>query len=160
MQPHIQTIPEKKLIGKRITMSMADNRTGELWRSFMPLRNGIPNAIGGDLISMQVYPDTYSFSHFNPAATFDKWAVVEVSDFNTVSEGMEIFTLPAGLYAVFTYKGNPINAAPFFQYIFGTWFPASEYELDTRPHFEILGEKYRNNDDSSEEEVWIPVRPK
>lgn len=34
------------------------------------------------------------------------------------------------------------------------------YEIDFRPHFEILGEKYKNNDPGSEEEVWIPVRPR
>lgn len=160
MTPRIEHSKEKRLIGKHLTMSMAQNRTAELWRSFMPLRNSIPNAIGADLISMQVYPAAYSFTNFNPAVTFDKWAAVEVSSFNELPDGMETFTLPAGQYAVFIYKGNPIHAAPFFQYIFGTWLPASEYELDKRPHFELLGEKYKNNDDSSEEEVWIPIRLK
>jgi hypothetical protein len=28
------------------------------------------------------------------------------------------------------------------------------------PHFEVLGDKYKNNDPSSEEEVWIPIKPK
>lgn len=160
MYLRIENLSSKKLIGKRITMSMADNRTAELWRSFMPLRKTIPNTIGTDLISMQVYPSAYSSSNFDMRATFDKWAAVEVSDFDAVPDGMEAFTIPAGLYAVFIYKGNPIHAAPFFQYIFGTWLPGSEYELDKRPHFEVLGEKYKNNDDSSEEEVWIPVRLK
>jgi AraC family transcriptional regulator len=36
--------------------------------------------------------------------------------------------------------------------------PASGYELDDRPHFEILGERYKNNDPDSEEELWFPVR--
>lgn len=141
-------------------MSMADNRTAELWRSFMPLRKNISNAIGTDLISMQVYPAAYSFSNFDINAPFDKWAAVEVSDFDVVHDGIETFTIPAGEYAVFIYKGNPIHAAPFFQYIFGTWLPASEYELDARPHFEVIGEKYKNNDESSEEEIWIPIKLK
>ena len=38
MQAEIKTIPQKKLIGKRLTMSFANNRTAELWRSFMPRR--------------------------------------------------------------------------------------------------------------------------
>jgi AraC family transcriptional regulator len=38
--------------------------------------------------------------------------------------------------------------------------PNSAYELDDREHFELLGEKYKNNDPNSEEEIWIPIRPK
>jgi len=32
--------------------------------------------------------------------------------------------------------------------------------LDNRPHFEVLGEKYKNGDPESEEEIWIPVKEK
>jgi AraC family transcriptional regulator len=73
---------------------------------------------------------------------------------------METFTLTSGLYAVFQYKGTANEAAGTFQYILGTWLPNSEYTLDSRPHFEILGEKYKNNDPDSEEEIWIPIKPK
>jgi AraC family transcriptional regulator len=47
-----------------------------------------------------------------------------------------------------------------FEYIFRVWLPASEYLLDDRPHFEILGAKYKDNDPESEEEIWIPVQKK
>ena len=36
----------------------------------------------------------------------------------------------------------------------------SKYSIDNRPHFEIIGEKYKNNDPNSEEEIWIPIKPK
>jgi AraC family transcriptional regulator len=71
---------------------------------------------------------------------------------------METFTLKAGLYAVFLHKGAAVTATETFQHIFGIWLPKSEYILDNRPHFEILGEKYKNNDPSSEEEIWIPIK--
>ncbi|MDP5096829.1 MAG: GyrI-like domain-containing protein [Flavobacterium sp.] len=38
--------------------------------------------------------------------------------------------------------------------------PNSEYQLDNRPHFEILGAKYKNNAPDSEEEIWIPIKRK
>ncbi|MGK2861531.1 MAG: GyrI-like domain-containing protein [Chitinophagaceae bacterium] len=47
-----------------------------------------------------------------------------------------------------------------FSYIFNTWLPPSGYDLDNRPHFEILGEKYKNDDPLSEEEIWIPIKQK
>jgi hypothetical protein len=31
IQPGIENLNEKKLIGKRLEMSLANNRTGELW---------------------------------------------------------------------------------------------------------------------------------
>lgn len=158
MEPRIQTLPEKKLLGKRISMSLSDNKTGELWRSFMPRRSEIQNAVGTDLYSVQVYDASY-FKHFNPALTFEKWAAMEVSDFGTAPDGMAFFTLAGGLYAVFLYKG-PSTDSRIFQYIYASWLPNSDYLLDDRPHFEILGEKYKNADPDSEEEIWIPVKPR
>jgi AraC family transcriptional regulator len=73
---------------------------------------------------------------------------------------MESFELPGGLYAVFLYRGDARSASVFFQYIFGTWLPNSGYEPDDRPHFEVLGEKYKNNDPDSEEQIWIPIKYK
>ncbi|MDQ3110072.1 MAG: GyrI-like domain-containing protein [Bacteroidota bacterium] len=157
MQPRIEPFTEKKLLGKRVIMSLADNKTGKLWKSFMQCRKEIQNNIGTDLYSVQVYKNDY-FEKFDPAAKFEKWATIEVTDFDNVPEGMQTFIIPAGLYAVFLYKGNSSKATETFQYIFGTWLPSSIYKLDTRPHFEVLGEKYKNGDPDSEEEIWIPIR--
>ncbi len=157
MEHRIELLAEKKLIGKRLTMSLANNKTPELWRSFMLQRKEINNAVGNELYSMQIYKPDH-FENFDPAATFDKWATAEVTDFDAIPEGMESIVLPLGLYVVFHYKGNPNDGAKIFQYIFGTWLPNSEYILDNRPHFEILGEKYKNGSPNSEEEIWIPVK--
>lgn len=100
LEPRIETLVEKKLIGKRLRMSLADNRTGELWRSVMPRRREI-----GNTVTSEPYTDTAVFRN-----------------------------------------------------IFGVWLPASGYTLDRRPHFEVLGEKYKNADPNSEEEIWIPIK--
>ena len=157
MEPTITTLPEKKLIGKRLTMSFAQNRTFELWSSFMPRRKEIVNAIGADLYSAQQYPEGL-FTAFNPMAEFDKWAAVEVSNFDTIPDGMEALVIPEGLYAVFIHIGGPATAEATFIYIMRDWLPKSGYRLDTRPHFEILGSRYKNDDPNSEEEVWIPIK--
>ncbi|MEN9524835.1 MAG: hypothetical protein RLZZ256_219, partial [Bacteroidota bacterium] len=34
------------------------------------------------------------------------------------------------------------------------------YLLDERPHVEVMGSKYKNNDPASEEDIWIPIRPR
>ena len=158
MQPRIENLKQKKLVGKRLTMSLADNKTGELWKSFMPKRREITNSLTNDLISMQVYKPTH-FTKFSPTNEFVKWATVEVVDFDNVPNDLETITLTGGLYAVFCYKGSSDDSSV-FQYIFGTWLPNSDYLLDDRPHFEVLGEKYKNADPNSEEEICIPIRQK
>ena len=158
MQPRIETIDEKKLIGQRLRMSFTDYKIGELWRTFGPKRKEITNNLNDDLISLVVYEPTH-FTDFKPTNEFERWATVEVANYNNVPPGMETFDLQGGLYVVFEYKGlNTDNSI--FQYILGTWLPNSDFELDNRPHFEILGEKYKNNDPESEEEIWIPIKKK
>jgi AraC family transcriptional regulator len=158
--PEIRTLLPKKLVGMKLTMSLMDNKTGEIWRGLMPRRAEIIKKVTPDFISMQVYPESYSFVTFDPSARFEKWAACEVSDFEQVPEGMAPYNLTGGLYAVFLYRGFASDAAPFFEAIFSDWLPNSMYELDKREHFEVLGSKYKNNHPDSEEEVWIPVRVK
>jgi AraC family transcriptional regulator len=158
MIPSLETSTEKKLVGMRLTMSFSNYKVGDLWERFMPRRKEITNRLNDDLISMVVYTSSH-FADFKPTNEFDRWATVEVTNFETVPNEMETYVLPGGLYAVFNHKGLS-NDPRIFQYIFGAWLPNSKYTLDNRPHFEVLGEKYKNNDPTSEEEIWIPLSEK
>lgn len=159
MQPRIETLAEKKLVGLRRRMSFADNQTGELWRSFMPRRKEIGNKVGSELYSLEVYEPLF-FDHFDPHAVFEKWAAVEVTDVDDLPEEIESLRLPTGLYAVFTHKGPASDGVRTYRYIFETWLPNADFQLDDRPHFALMGEKYKHDDPSSEEEIWIPIQPK
>lgn len=157
LQPRFETLREKKLVGQHLTMSLANNLTAQLWARFMPLRKIIQDTVNTSLYSLQIYPTDY-FQPFNPANTFVKWAAVEVSNFENVPAEMETLIVPSGEYVVFHYKGDSRNGAEVFRYIFSEWLPQSGYVLDHRPHFELLGEKYKNESADSEEEIWIPVK--
>lgn len=155
IEPTIVTSPAKLLVGLHLEMSILNNKTHQLWSTFMPRKKEITSSISDDLISLQLYPDGY-FDGFNPVKTFTKWAAKEVSDFNNTPDGMFQFTLSEGLYAVFHYKGMSGDPS-IFKYIFMQWLPASKYQLNQRPHFEVLGNKYKQGDPNSEEKIWIPV---
>ena len=73
---------------------------------------------------------------------------------------MVTIKIPEGLYAVFLYKGKASEAPKTYQYIFGNWIPNSDHTLDDRPHFALMGKKYKNEDPNSEEELWIPIKKK
>ncbi|WP_010135303.1 GyrI-like domain-containing protein [Ochrovirga pacifica] len=156
MQPRIITLTEKKLVGLSKNMSLTDNKTQQLWSEFMACIDEIPNRISEDKISMQMYDELY-FMEFSPNRPFVKWATVEVYSFDEVPASLTSFQLMGGLYAVFNYKGLSDDPS-IFQYIYTEWLPNSGYELDKRPHFEVLGKHYKNNDPNSEEEIWIPIK--
>lgn len=138
-------------------MSHADNKTGLLWKTFMPRRKEILNNVSNELLSISIYPLYYNPADLN--CEFEKWAAVEVTENAVIPANMESFVLEEGLYAVFHYKGSS-NDTSIFQYIFTEWLPSSVYMLDNRPHFEVLGSLYKNADPGSEEDIWIPIKPK
>ncbi len=158
MIPSIKTLSEKKLIGMPLKMTYAENKTFQLWSRFMPRRKEIENAVSNDFISLQIYDESFDFVNFSFNKEFEKWALIEVSDYNFVPNEMEKLTLKEGLYAVFINIGDISTAEKTFRFIFEEWLPNSEYVLDNRPHFEVLGSKYKKDDPTSEEEIWIPIR--
>lgn len=157
MEPRIETLESKRLVGLRLKMSLAKNRTKELWQTFMPRRTEAKARVGAHYISMQVF-DPSQGDPFSREAVFEKWATVEVEDQGEAPEGMDTYTLAGGKYAVFTHRG-PASAAPeTFHMIFGVWLPNSDYALDAREHFEVLPADYRPDDPDATEEIWIPIR--
>ena len=156
----IEKISEKKLIGKRLKMSFSNIQTQALWKSFMPQRKQIAKPLNNDLYSVELYNTSDFFEAFDPAAKFEKWATIEVSDFQDIPSEMETLIIPEGEYAVFIYKGCGSKASNTYRHIIQDWFPKSNYQLDHRPHFAVMGEKYKNEDPNSEEELWFPIKEK
>ena len=158
MTPKTVTVPAKKLIGFSIKMSLLDNQTQTIWQLFMPRLKEIKNAVSADLFSLQNYPSTY-FKNFTPETLFTKWAAVEVKDFEKIPAGFEKLEITGGKYAVFLHKGNTEMFAKTAQYIYAEWLPNSGFQLDNKPHFEVLGDNYLGHENSeSEEEIWIPIK--
>lgn len=157
MKPEIIEIEPRRLVGMRIRTTFAENRTADLWRAFRP-RVGelLTTRVGTDFYSVQVYAGGLpAFSE-----PFERWAAVAVADAAAPPEGLETLTVPAGLYAVFRHRGTPADFPRTARFIFGEWLPASDFELDARPHFEVLGANYRPDDPAAEEDVCIPLRPR
>lgn len=153
MNPEIITIPEKKVIGMKSEMRHSEyGKIVDLWKCFMPNKKKV-NSINNELIAMQVYSD---FMNIDDA--YDIYACAEVEDFKHIPEMMETFVISRGKYAVFHHKG--VDASGLYQRIMTHWLPNSEYEIDARPHFQVMGEKYKNGSPDSEEEFYVPIKSK
>lgn len=157
MEAQIKILTEKKLIGKYIIMSFMENKTFQLWSGFMPRRKEIKNPVDSNLYSLEVFPQDY-FDNFDANRTFQKWAAVEVKDFDTLPAEMESLIIPTGIYAIFIHKGPATEAHQTYHSIFAEWLPNSDYIVDDRPHFAVMDERYKKDDPDSEEEIWIPIK--
>ena len=62
----------------------------------MPRRRDIKNNLTNELISLQIYREPLRPGDFNQE--FEKWATIEVPNFETVPNEMETLTLQDGLY--------------------------------------------------------------
>jgi AraC family transcriptional regulator len=159
MLPHFEVLPPTTLVGHCRCMTLLADSTADLWQDFQRLLRAQGVAPEAARYSVRVYQPGY-FEDFNPAVPFEKWASVALGPNESLLPGTEMLVLPGGLYAVFDYRGPAAAGSQVFNYIFGTWLPASGYVLDERPHFEVLGERFHRTAPDSEEEIWVPVRPR
>ena len=155
--PAIERKSEMKFVGLKIEMSFTKNRTHELWRSFMPRRKEIEALHEFPLFSIEQYPAGF-FNPFDSEKRFVKWAAMRVDDFISIPKGMATLISPEGLFAIFIHKGRASEGSQTYEFIFRIWLPNSGYLLDDRPHFAVMGEKYKQESSDSEEEIWIPIR--
>ncbi len=152
MQPKIVTLTEKKVVGMQSKMLMHQyENIIKLWESFMPKKHELKNTINQELIAIQDYPD-----FGNLETSYNIWACVEVSNLSTVPSDMKGFTIPKGEYIKVLHKG--MDAGKTYQRIMTEWLPNSGYTIDDRPHFQVMGDKYKNGSPDSEEDFYIPVK--
>lgn len=152
MQPKIVTLTEKKVVGMQSKMLMHQyENIIKLWKSFMPKKHELKNTINQELIAIQDYPD-----FGNLETSYNIWACVEVSNLSDVPNDMEGFTIPKGEYIKVLHKG--MDAGKTYQRIMTEWLPNSGYAIDDRPHFQVMGDKYKNGSPDSEEDFYIPIK--
>lgn len=155
--PSIETVHGMRVVGMRRAMSFAAMPVRELWKGFRLRVGEIGDRVSEDFVSMRVFDPPLRGAP-GVDARFEQWAAVAVGEGSEVPPGMEAHTLAGGTYAVFTYRGRASDFGAAARFIFGEWLPGSDFELDDREHFEILGPTYRPDDPNATEQVWIPVR--
>ncbi|WP_027954646.1 GyrI-like domain-containing protein [Halobacillus kuroshimensis] len=158
MEPQIVQLENVYLIGESRSMTLTEDKTIELWKSFKPKVKMIPERKDEYFYNLSIYPEGFEWNTFACDTCFTRWAAVHVPSNDEPPESMESFTLNGGLYAVFIHKGPAQTFVRTLNTIFNEWLPNSLYDLDERPHFERMGPEYRMDDLNAEEEVWIPIK--
>lgn len=160
MNPKIKLFKESQFIGYKSSITIKNNTSAEIWQHFMPLKKHITDVSNENLYSIQIYPDFLLTDKFTPETKFEKWACVMVERTESIPDSLSTLTIPSGQYAVFMHKGTMSDFPKTMDYIFREWLPNSNYQFDNRPQFEVMDHRYIQNSPDSEEEVWIPIKPK
>ena len=66
MQPKIEILDDKKLVGMSLSMSLAENKTFQLFSTFMPRRKEISSPLNKDIFDLRTYPQDY-FMKYSPS---------------------------------------------------------------------------------------------
>lgn len=156
IQPTIQQFPGTSLIGVSQRTSLLENITVELWQKATSLKPSSEYLVNNSMYAVELYPKDY-FESFDPRREFTRWAAFPLQKGYEYCNELASLHIPKGKYAVFHYIGSSEDAQSLYQFIFQKWLASSGFELDHRPHFALMGEKYQNNHPLSEEDIWIPI---
>ena len=151
----IQIVQVSEIFVVGISVNMQRHETHKiktLWQQFSPIKGEITNLVNGKSIAMQnfILGETGE-----PNKDFNMWACAEVSNLSDVPSAMKGFIIPKGEYIKVLHKG--MDAGKTYQRIMTEWLPNSGYAIDDRPHFQVMGDKYKNGSPDSEEDFYIPV---
>lgn len=155
MEPRIVEKGSFKLVGMIYHGQNKSNEIGQLWTEFDRLLDQIPYRQNKD----SYYGLCFGMEKGNPA--FSYLAALPVDRFDEVPLDMVAKTVPAQTYAVFTHRGPTSKILETYDYGYGTWLPASEYEPAASFDFEFYDDRFTGPDDpNSQIDIYIPIKRK
>lgn len=144
---------ESSFIGYNTETSLLQDRTALVFRKLMIWRKDSKEYREEPVYDIKVYPQSY-FSAFDPSTPFEKWAAVQQKTENS-RDDLKLFSLIGGTYLCFT--SDTRVSAQFFQELFTSWLPRSQYKLDGRPQFDKIWPDPVRRGAILKEEIYIPV---
>jgi len=126
------------------------NKLPDLWASFLPRIDEIKNTIRGICYGAikQVRENTDELEYY---------AVIEVSEINTLPQKMVSIEIPVSKYATFTHRGEVKFLDNTVNYIYSSWLLCSGLRHTSGMDLEIYGSQYDPISDSSVMHYAIPV---
>ena len=147
-------LEKSTFMGFSTETSLLENQTALVFKQLMIWRKDSDEHRAQPVYDIKVYPEAY-FSSFNPSRSFTKWAAVQQQNTKQI-DGLQSYDVDNGLYLCFTCEGSV--SAQFFQELYTSWLPQSEYELDDRPHFDKIWPDSAQRGAVLKEEIYIPVK--
>jgi len=164
LHPKITEKPEFSVIGCRQAFIHAlspdaNNLAviGSLWCKFLARADQVPNRIGDEMFGI-IY-DRPESERAHPHE-LQYIAAVRVSSTAEIPDGMAAWTVPGGMFAVFTHRGRIENIGATVHEIHRVWLPSSQYEHAEMAEVEVYDHRFCPDREDSEMEYWVPIRLK
>lgn len=161
VHPKIVEISDFLVAGLRGETTLRDNKLAELWQSFNAIAHTVPNPLPrargiGVCESCTNGSTLYSMSDDVP---FTEVVGLEVATLEGLADPFVGKIVKGGRFAVFTHRGSILRLPQTFEYIWGTWFLATNEELDAREDFELYDERFLGiSHPDSEMDIYIPIK--
>ncbi len=156
MEPRIVKLDKLTLIGRPYFGDAEGNKFAQAWDRFFPFAKEItPRVNENAWYGVEMYGPEFEKDH--------QWMYfpsTEVGSLDAIPEALFAKVLPAATYAVFTVKGGIPKISETFMYAYGSWIPASPYEVAHPYDFEYYDERFKDDDPDTELDLYIPIRPK
>lgn len=154
--PEVVMLEETRVAGFRETVALSDNRIPQLWERFLRDCKDIDAFTGVGYSICETQQTVYTK---DGDVSFSVVVGGSVHCFDGLPLTLVKKTLCAGKYAVFIHRGTFANLFKTYQYIYGTWLPATKEELDEREDFEVYEREVLSFDDPNNEvKIFIPIR--
>lgn len=157
MSPEIVAVPEVSLMGLRFRATVGGMEMVPMWQKFA-------SQIPAELLSNNRYgvfeaENACSSEAFHTDSTAAAFVGVEIPENYPVPRQMQEKKLCGGDYARFIHKGTVDTLIQTYHYIWGVWFPKSEYDLADREDFECYTGRFLGADDErSEIDIYFPIK--
>jgi AraC family transcriptional regulator len=144
LKPTFVTKPAFTVVGLHITTKPKSPEIPKLWDQFVPRLDEVQNVSELDV----------SYGVMASAGdSMDYMAGSPVREAIELPAGMTRWDIPEATYAVFESTIPTIEKT--FDYIFGAWLPASDYQHNSGPVLERYGETF--SPDTPVVSIYIPI---
>lgn len=152
MEPKIVELDGFKFVGLRY---FGDNKNQEikgLWGEFNKNYNSFKHVKAGSPAIGLCIMLPGEMEKFEYSAGF---MVDSTADMDPMFVSRDV---PPSKYAVFTHKGLLNNLHETYDFIFSKWIKECGYEVGTALNFEWYDDRFKDNDPSSEFDIYIPIK--
>lgn len=163
LQPEIRRVESFLVVGVRATFVTPLARPLEyleevtaVWKSLLTREADIPHAEGG--LKVGLGDGVGAPRHHIHDDKMDYLASVPVTKVETLPEGMEAATVPAGEYAVFEATGYHRQTQLVIDYVYSTWLPRSGRRRAEGPAFSWVDHRtHPLNPDTTKVLFFLPL---
>jgi AraC family transcriptional regulator len=158
MDYKIKEMPELVVLGMKKSVKH-DGSIAKAWEEFTSRYPELAAYKDAPVVGVIFHDKRFTERAPKPDESFSYMPGIIVQEVGTIPPGMEVYTLKATRYAIFSNKGEKSNLSALYQYMCGEWINNVEYEF--APFDEI--EWYRDintplDQKMHEMDLYIPIK--